>query len=372
MTTSTYSIREHGKIQIKALGDLILRGTEKIEVQIDTAHASTCKVLVEEDGLRITCLSDCTLTVPSNAIITIEKVRGDAQIENLSEPLKIGNIGGDLTVQQVLQISIGNIGGDGLLRKIQTFLVIGNAGGDLVVGQTALIKAGNIGGDCKFYKIYGNIEAGHIGGDMQVLEQAGDVMAGSIGGDAELQFIIGAVKIKAGGDVTLGIRENSTEPILIKSGGDTEIYLPAKCSAQFALHSGGKEIDIQLAGKEQTIRSREYGFVSGDGALKVSVDTGGDILISDQPWQDEDFLEAFKEIDKEWAAFEQEDQPESSKTAVEIKQDVSLEGGEHVQVGEQMEKDDERVLVLRMLQEKKITMDEAEKLLEALDPETEM
>lgn len=373
-------LKLENKLNIKASEDLFIEGTES-SIMISVVRESDSFRYTEAAGKsEIKATSDCHLQIPGEMMVTIEKVGGDASLKGLKSRLIVGKVGGDLILQDLGGASIESVGGD---------LHINNPGEGMEVSR--------VGGD-----LYGR--------------QIKTLSTRSVGGDARLLQVTGAVSLSAGGDVELEFSDPQLPATVVTAGGDIRVVVPKDAQGQLELHSRGLSIQVNAAGQQGEWETEDFALPLGDGGSVLKISAGGDIVVTDQEKLDMDFDEVFENTLNDWKSFGADlgkqirESVESSmrnmkwatrsanlsaeKARVKMEKAMSkLEsngvvidhtgvnverGGKHVGIsfGTPVEKqpkkprgvtDEERMLVLKMLQEKKITAEEADQLLAALD-----
>lgn len=343
----------------KVKGDLKLRSQEG---QMLTVLGREGELEVTQSGREviIECRGDCRIRVPEDAIVALETVGGDAAITDLLGGVEIGNIGGDLSLRRADSALLRGVGGDLSAKDIE---------GDL--------NTKTVGGDCWI---------GRVGGQTRVE---------AIGGDASINQLGGSLRAMVGGDAALNLREGVHGSINVDAGGDISVRLPQSPSVKVSLKAGGSiRSKIEEA---EGIHGRSGQFVLGDGDYEMQLSAGGSIWIGTGPQTGPE-----AEIDDIGANLaskieEMMAEAEASLSGIGEKSiRIDSEGiGERVRrivnravkrgaIDEQMAAvesalggklrspagegvtDDERLQVLRMVEAKKITVEEAEALLEAL------
>jgi hypothetical protein len=245
-----------------------------------------------------------------------------------------------------------------------------------------------------------------------------------IGGDADLQIISGAVTLRTGGDITMQITE-LTGPVSLRAGGDIRLHLSMDASATLDLESGGDQIKIHVGDKDEEVEKWAYGATLGSGGIPVSVDAGGDVLVTDEVWDKDNVEGSVDNLEDHWKELEDERQGPHSRSRhwpdIEAITRRATRHGEKaarkaeervhsamrrmgnfppfppvppippmspfgkgmgpfgtkgtgpfgpketVEPPQPRVSSEERMLILQMLQERKISVEEAEKLLQALE-----
>jgi hypothetical protein len=371
MFGSTYGTEGVTKITIRTNGDLHLEGTDGTQVNVLSDADELVRGLIEGDQLNVSFRGDGYVQVPANLVVFIQRVGGDAHIRGLKSTLTLQRINGDASIEDVTDLQIDTIGGDCLLY------------------HTGTVKSGRVGGD---------LNGKDLGG-----------IQGSAGGDISL-FVSGEVVLNAGGDITLG--SGVLDDTTLNAGGDITVCLPQGSGASLDLTSGGRQIGINAGGKQMDIDEANYKEQIGNGGPLVRVHAGGDILIADQPWDNQDVIEKIAEMDEDWENFadeienlkaqaerHQQRAERIAQRATRMAERISAQAERHVEdVVRRIEEQtknwgnfpippmpptpaggindvkvnraataEERELILQMLAEKKITAEQADKLLQALE-----
>ena len=251
MDGNVIPINEKTTVIIKVSGDLFLQGDEVAEVRFGNSE-DRIRVNQSNDNLYIETHASLDQSVPRTAKVIVEKVGGSAFLQDLEGALMIQKIGGDLALQRLSEVRVEKVGGGCLIEGITSALTLGKVGGDLVVRQAMGPVAINTGG-----------------GDIN-LQLAGD----------------GPLSARAGGDMHVYFTEGLAQPITLTAGGDLRLYVPTNINANFRLDCGSEEIKLQLSRQAQPIaqeiEARRYEFTLGEGGEIVELRAGGDLLVSDE------------------------------------------------------------------------------------------
>lgn len=161
MVQKTLELGKAPKITIEGIaGDLHVKGWKRTEALIKT----TCddQVLFEqgEEITKINCPEDCIVYVPFDAELLVRQVGGGARFRALGGLLEVGQIGGPLTLREVGSVEAGAIGGGVSAKRVRGDLKVksisGNANVRDVDGQ---FHAETIGGNLRLGDVSGGISA---------------------------------------------------------------------------------------------------------------------------------------------------------------------------------------------------------------------
>lgn len=405
MFKKTYPVGESMTILVRAHADLALQGWDKMEVYpIDDGRQAPV-VQTEGEILRVTFADDGELLVPEGASVQVERVSGDAHIRNLTGKLAVERVGGDLSVQNVAEAAFSNIGGDCEVLGISGALAIHRVGGDLsAAGLKGAAAVSNVGGDANLELVDGNLDV-KAGGDIcltlsQTTEQTVSARAG---GDLDLYLPQGASAvvsiISRGEDIRLRVEGakqrleqqahqatlgEGTAKLSLQAGGDVFISDEPHEEESFASIAANLEEywqDLEESREERESDSDDEGFMSGeDISRRVNRHVEEAMRRAD-----ERIAAAMKRVEAHTRQMGRDGMvppippvgrprksiliPEPPTTpkppAPPIPPAVPMPpGGKPAKT---VVSEEERMLILTMLQEKKITAEEAAKLLEALE-----
>ena len=203
MSQHTIPINDISRLVIISTGgSLYLTGWNRDEIRIkDPSEKDSFSK--EKDLIEITFPKDGIIHLPHHLPVTIESVGKDAVIKGIGSPIQISSVGGDLILSDVSPSNVKSVGGDVFAKRVQ---------GDLVIE--------NVGKDCLVNNVNGQLSLQQVGKDIQIEKVAGgiEVLAG---GDGLVNFSPvpwQAYSIKTGGDMSIAIPEDSNAELSIKSG----------------------------------------------------------------------------------------------------------------------------------------------------------
>lgn len=279
-------------------GDLRLMGWERNELQAESDADRSLSAEQEDSRLVLSAQADCAVRVPRHAALTIENVGGEARVKSLEGPAEIRRVGGDLNLRQTLDVTLGHVGGDVNAKKVHGSLHLDTVGGDVSARSVAGdFAAGKVGGDLYLRDVAGSITARAVGGDTSLnvafvpgktyelqaggdvlcrvprglsaqftLESGGDiavdVLGAQIQGDARHKLVTlgdGAaqVKLRAGRDVAL--TDLSADPEAMGDFGEhfgEEFEVMAEEFAAQIQAQVGSQIEAEMAQLEKQLAER--------------------------------------------------------------------------------------------------------------------
>ena len=352
------------RIKIESIdGDLSVVGWDGEDILIKTDED---ELSLQQDGEEVSfsCTDDVSLRVPRDASLSIERIGGDMALRGVLGSIEIKEIDNDLSIRDVGSVAIDTINADFSLRGAK-----------------------------------GNLHVKTVGGDVSVRDVDGQITLDSVADDLALRGARGNVKVNVGEDVVVYLEPNADGAYSITAGED--ILLVLKPNANVTLTMRGDEIDVDWPGIENQEDITERVLVLGDGSAKIVLNAGGDIRVTNNAEAGnsaEDFGN-FAGMNFDWSGFgerisRQVEQAtaRAAKRAEEAARRVERHAERHArrwrgnvksgpwnwEVGPQgiptppspasePVAEEERLAVLKMLAEKKITAEQAEQLLNALE-----
>lgn len=363
--SKTISAGPAPKIRIELIGgDLSLVGWEGDDILLK-ADDDEMRVSQEGDQVNLSCDDDLSLRVPKAASIFINNIGGDASIRGVMGGIELKEVRGDLSIRDVDSVVIDTIQSDFSLRGAKGHLSIKSANSDV-----------------------------------SIRDVDGYVTLDSAANDLALRDVRGNVNANVAEDVVMYLDPQAGNTYSVTAGDDIFLVMPPNANATLTLNAD--QIDVDWKGVETDEDAASRVITLGNGSAAVTLNAGGDIRVSNQAdaaESAEDFGN-FAGMGMDWSGFgeqisrrvEQAAQRaqrkvEAAARRIEIKTREAERQARHrarvgVEIGRwnwdfspkgvpiqprQQASDEERLVILKMLQEKKITAEEAEKLFAALE-----
>lgn len=368
------SLGQSPKIIVDSVGgDISVVGWDGNEILI---KADDDELQFEQNGdtLRFSCDDDMSLRVPKASTLLFTSISGDAAVRGVSGDIEIKSIDGDLSMRDVGSVSITSIESDFSLR---------GASGNLY------LKSAN--------------------GDVSIRDVEGNVNIESISDDLALRGARGNVKVNVGEDVVVYLEPRDDGEYHVTAGDDILLVMPPHANATVTMQ--GDEIEVQWPGVEQEPEATQRVVTLGNGAARIMLNAGGDVRLTNQANAAEsaDEFGNFAGLNFDWSGFGERISrqveratgqaarraEEAARRAQRLAADAAKRAERHaerharrwrgnVNIGpwdfgpsgiptppgvskSEPVADEERMAILKMLQDKKITSEQAEQLLRALE-----
>lgn len=235
-------------------GDLSITGLAGSEVAF-SFDESDGRVEREGETFRLTTGGDCATTCPPASSITVQTAGGDFRAVDLSGTLAIAQAGADVTVRGAGVVTLQSVNGNVSARDIAGDLRIELARADLEVrsidGRLIVTKCA---GDLSARSLKGGAEIARVGGDASIETDfsPGKTYHIHAGGDLTLRLPAGAsarIGLQAGGEIGnrvefnewsgdsrsgQGVIGNGEAQVELSADGDL-MLLPVRSDADFGL-----------------------------------------------------------------------------------------------------------------------------------------
>lgn len=361
MTTTQYETSATPHLTVSCHGDLSIIGSTDNRVLIDIDDESPTTTVDRSGETIVTnALEDCEIMCPANSSVTIQLASGDLRVMQLTGSLAIENVNGDAKLRGLGPIMVKNVQGDLDLRDID-----GEAQIDTVRGD-AVIK--------------------HVAGQLTIKRVSGDLIVEDLGAGASFDRVDGDLKIET------ELQPNQSYNAAVS--GDAVLYVLGG-GAKMNLASKG-DIHCRVPVTEWQGNDRAATGVLGDGSASVNLAAQGDVLIlsGGGKWAADgisDHVEAMIEtamgrFESEMTRVQQQLEERFGSQADRLRRQTdrakrraeraagswgsffpsARSAAAATPTGDPIT-DQERMAILKMVEEKKITADEAAKLLAALE-----
>ncbi len=373
MTNQTLSVGSTPRIVIEAVnGDFSVVGWDAEELLVK-ADDENIRIRQDNQTAYFSCNDDLTLRVPRGSSLEVQTVSGDMTLRGVTGQVELKEVQGDLSIRDVGSVVIERVNADFSLR-----------------GAT------------------GNLRIKKVNADASVRDVAGNVAIELVASDFVARGIGGNLKATVGADAVVYIDPKDDHEYAVNAGDDILAVLPPDANATLNLTGDEIEVDLSEVSKED---ATSLIVKLGDGSAKISLSAGGELRVSEQDkasetadefgnlagamfdWNDfgRDFGRELSDKISQRVNAATRRAERKAREAEKKMRHIELRMTHHgptpplpprppsfrssnigVNISETPESrqpvsDEERMTILKMLQEKKITSEEADKLLSALE-----
>lgn len=352
-------------------GDVRMAGWDNDEVLLSVDDENNLTLQQDGENITLVCKEDLSIKMPKNTSVKISTINGDTSIRGMEGNIEAETIKGDVAMRNVCKVTIGAVESDFSLRLAK-----------------------------------GDVHIKSIGGDASLREVDGNLKLDSVADDLSVRNVGGNLDLNVDADVVVYIDPKPEQKYTVAAGDDILLVLPPQTNATLSLSGDRIDVDWPDVEPEESV-SREV--VLGDGSARLVLNAGGNVLVTSR----EDVAESAdefgnfagimfdwgnwgRELGEHWGNFGRDIGERISSRAEEAAERVARKAeaaarraerhlrttagrrrakltwnwdSKHMPKARRTEPvtDEERMTILRMLAEKKITAEEAEKLLSALE-----
>ena len=229
----------------ECLGSLVVRGGRAQEVSL-RVMGEAGDVVCQRDGdtLIITIRSDCTITCPPATTLTVNSVQGN---------LKVGGVEG--------AVAIGTVHGNANLRAV------GPAALEQTFGNLSVRRAAS---DLRAQVTRGNARIHQVEGALSLDQVDGSLKAEGLDGGLDAEQIHG--------NVHLGPRFSPGQTYRLSTSGNLTLRLPAGTSLRLELRAGGR-VRSHVPGLILEGADGRTEGVLGDGEATLEARVGGNVYL---------------------------------------------------------------------------------------------
>ncbi len=406
------------KILLDVSGDLRLKGQDEFDVVARSDSPENLTLESHDDQVTIRCTSSCNVRVPRAAEVQVQAARGDAVIKALEGSLSIDSVSGDLELRNVSAVKIGNVYGDLSFKNID-----GDLNADTISGDTS---GRSVQGDFSVSgSIYGNLNLSDIGGSAHATANGNITLRLDPAPGHDYEFscngnLFCRLSADASAEISVprasqvmvdlpGIRASApvqTPYALTLGEGDARITLTANGNVVLDTHAPdweaeqfdlnineevngmadaisqqiNQQVDSQVRMIEDQLNAQLSNLTMRLGAARLTEDQARRIEERAQEASQRATERAQERVRR--AQEKMEHRMAAAQRRMEFKlkaRERATRHGYHgwnINLGapagpttpaDEPVSEDERLMILHMLEQKKITMDEAEQLLSALE-----
>jgi hypothetical protein len=364
-------------------GDLRLRGRNSdLIIEGDNVQVEQ---IGEGQPYVIRCGSDCRITVPESVAVVVQQVGGDAKITDIGGTLEIGAVGGDLVVRNAHGVQIKTVGSTLRVKWLEGPLMV------KVVGSDATIRGVN-----------GDVSVDVVGADLFLRGIDGNCLVERVGSDLVLDMDFqpgGNYRFQAAGDVLCRVEPETDARFVVPLNTEVSVDIPAEVTEEgssqiVTLGAGAATVTIECDGEMRLVGEEDdYAYDLGaqiEEEVEARLSSMEEKLAQQLDGLDERIQAKAEQLANQATKFaekfgEKADQfrrgADRRGAKPKGKRNFTFEWGwptppsspppppPPMRKKTEPVSEQERLMILRMVQEGKITIEEAERLLSALDPQ---
>ena len=381
MTASRF---EHDGVNVPVVlqsigGDLRLRGRSGDRLTVDGDNPSV-EQIGENQPYVVRSGGDVRITVPEDVSVSVQNVGGDAKLTDLAGALDIKNVGGDLVVRNAQDVQIKAIGSDLRIKRAEGNVTIESIGADATIREVdGAVWIAKVGSDLYVRNVEGGCVAEHVGADLVL----------NIDFMPEFDYRFGA-----GGDVLCRVQPDADVRFLLPLDVDVQLDVAADLSEDAEQHQqviqlGDGSATVHIT-KAQSLRlvgeEEDYMFSLGvqiEEELEARMSTLEEKLSHQLAGLDERIQAKSEQFATHAEKIARKAEREAERAAEQIRRSLDRQLKRKRDAGPRRRRftvsdspasrridpvsEEERLMIFQMVRDNKISIEEAERLLSALD-----
>ena len=251
----------------------------------------------EGETARLSGVDPIQVVVPASMMVTVKGARGDLRVQRLEGDVNLENVRGSLRLSDLSGVvRVAQVDADLRAQGVADLRVMGNCNGDLRFDKGELLAAESVAGnvrihdlgDARLGRVRGDLWAERVRGALQVAKVEGDARLAAIDGPVTLRAITGDLRTNAltgglvapqvSGDAVLQGPYGAAGPYSLSAEGDVVLNLPADTDARVAVRAGGR-IRSETPLTPATDGSGSFTSTLGRGTARINLVSGGDLRI---------------------------------------------------------------------------------------------
>ncbi len=246
--SNEFSLSAAGALPVRILsvgGNLIVKGWENPEVHLRVEEAES-PLRQEADSILLESRGDVLLRLPYGCPLEVVRAAGDVMLKNLQGDSRLHEIHGSLRARDLGALHVETLDGDFFGRRLR-----------------------------------GDVHLRHVAGSVPARDVDGQFAAEVVGGDLRLKEISGGVSAKTGGDALLSLAPVPWQAYRVQAGGDLLCRFVEDAAARLHLESAAGEIHLRLAEISRDLHEHEHDLALGgeEEAPQVHLAAGGTLTI---------------------------------------------------------------------------------------------
>ena len=263
-------------------GDLVVATWDNAEVLIEVESEEALTVEEREGAVALAANHDCSLTVPAGASLVVIQAQGDLSVQGVRGTVEAATVQGDAQFQNgAAGASLSTVQGDLMVERWAAAVSAGTIQGDARVRQVdGPVEFGTVGGDLLAEKINGPLSARSVAGDAYLRQLNGMLYLSDVGADlVGRAWTAGADVAQVGGDVSLKTVFAGPFTYEIQAKGNVIARALPGSSATFTLQTAKGQIRAKGVTGEMTEGGQWKGAIENGEAQVTLTSTHGNMLL---------------------------------------------------------------------------------------------
>lgn len=240
-------------------GSLRLKGWDQSSLRTDSEHEDTLSVDKSDAETVINCKSGCIARVPMESNVKIGRVDGELMLKSVDGEVVADEIYGNLLTKSIGPVNLK-------------------------------LAASNV--NCR--TVEGDFKCETINGNATLQDIDGKITIDRVKGNLVIKGFSSGITANVDGNATLRLETDPQGSYTVTSGGNINCRLSADASAEVNIRSGSKMIIIHSEDGTEVIRESEQTLSFRDGEATIILDAAGNVDFSIQTEAEVDWSAEFE------------------------------------------------------------------------------
>jgi len=213
MYKKTFDVSESPRITVDCMGNLNIKSSETNQVTIIMPNNEDTLVFDQDgDVIILTIKDNCRITCPPNSTLTLINTRGNLKVKDIVGAVNIGTVNGNTDLRGVGAVTLDT--GYGNLR---------------VKSSTGAVDVNDVSGNARVQTIAGPFKLGLLGGNLRAEGLMQGIIAEAVGADARLgpPYTPGETyRLTVGSDLVVTLPDEPNLHFTITAGGQVKTNVP--------------------------------------------------------------------------------------------------------------------------------------------------
>ena len=261
--------------------NLLVQGKDGAQVTIHV-DGEEKDLTLEQAGetLTISAKEDCEIACPASSTLTVQTCHGNAKIDGVAGTLALETVHGNLTLKDVGPTEFARADGNLYVRDVGGILRGKTTGGNArvrdIAGECALEQ---VNGNLQVRDVDGDLQVETVGGNAHVDDVRGQFSAKKVGGNLTFDEVQGGVTAEqVGGNARVKPPFAPGAAYRIVTGGNLDIHIPENTNLSLALQAGGG-VRSKIADLTLEKADGKMAGVLGSGEASLEAKAGGSITL---------------------------------------------------------------------------------------------
>jgi ElaB/YqjD/DUF883 family membrane-anchored ribosome-binding protein len=223
-------------------GNLRLKGWDRPSLRADSEREETLTIEQNESGLNLNSKSSCLARVPMESQLEIKRIDGELMVKSVEGQITAEEIYGHFFAKSIGSTKIGTVSGNLTARIVE-----------------------------------GNFSCQEVKGNATLQDIEGILALDNVKGNLKVKGVCRGIKAAVKGNASLQLEPENQGDLHVEAKGNINCRLTADSSATIILKSNTERIQIKMAGKSETIKAKEHQLVLGEGDSEITLVSRGTI-----------------------------------------------------------------------------------------------